>query len=195
MPDLRYAEAVRRQRAAIEAAQAEDEAKTAVREAWRTGHLQPFIITQVLDMRGLYGPGVDEACGVREPAVDQWEAGILYPSYEQVLALAMLTATTPAFLVTPHEPIGFEDTSMRFHLRKRDKRPPPLVRCFLPEAIHAATGTTSCPYCGLEYRPGVPTVLRCPLCRSEQNGRTVIDGGIATCPDCDGTWLAGDDDG
>lgn len=160
-------------------------------DAWQAGLVQPFIITQALDARNLYGPGVDEACGVREPAVDQWEAGLLYPSLGQLRALAVLTGLPVRFFTTAHEPVAFEDTTMRFHLKKRDKPPPPIVLCFLPEAIHAATGTARCPYCGLEYQPGVPTVLHCPLCRSEQRGRTRLEDGIGCCPDCGGTWLAG----
>lgn len=60
-------------------------------EAWRDGLVSPRAITAALDMRALYGPEVDEACGVQEPAVDQWEAGQLYPSWEQLDALARLT--------------------------------------------------------------------------------------------------------
>lgn len=60
-------------------------------EAWREGLVSPRAITAALDMRALYGPEVDEACGVQEPAVDQWEAGQLYPSWEQLEALSRLT--------------------------------------------------------------------------------------------------------
>ena len=51
-------------------------------------------ITAALDIRALYAPKVDRACGVEEPAVDQWEAAQLYPSWEQVEAPARLTGTT-----------------------------------------------------------------------------------------------------
>jgi hypothetical protein len=60
-------------------------------EAWRDGLVSPRAITTALDMRALYGPEVDLACGVQEPAVDQWEAGQLYPSWEQLEALSRLT--------------------------------------------------------------------------------------------------------
>lgn len=158
---------------------------------WRAGHLQPFTITWALDTRNLHGPEVDHACGVREPAIDHWETGTLYPTWPQLLALAVLTAHPVRYFTSVHEPIGFEHTTMRFHLRKRDKPPPPLVRCFLPEAIHATTGTRQCPHCRAEYRPGIPTILHCPHCRSEQTGRTRTEDGIATCPDCHGNWIAG----
>jgi hypothetical protein len=51
----------------------------------------PGRITVALDARGLKGPDVDEACGVAEPVVDLWEAGVLLPSREQVQAVASLT--------------------------------------------------------------------------------------------------------
>ena len=58
---------------------------------WRAGYIIPARITQALDLRSLYGPEVDAALGVEEPTVDRWEAGELYPTWEQVVALADLT--------------------------------------------------------------------------------------------------------
>lgn len=66
-------------------------------EAWREGLLSPRAITAALDMRELYGPEVDRACGVEEPAVDQWEAGQLYPSWEQLEALSKLSGFPAQF--------------------------------------------------------------------------------------------------
>lgn len=60
------------------------------RRAWEAGLVRPDMLTLWLDYRGLDGPGVDAACGVREPTVDLWEAGRVYPSWEQLLALAKL---------------------------------------------------------------------------------------------------------
>jgi hypothetical protein len=59
----------------------------------RAGRLapNPRRITLALDVCGLYGPEVDAACGVVEPAVDEWESGALVPTVEQVEALARLT--------------------------------------------------------------------------------------------------------
>lgn len=48
----------------------------------------PARISAALELRGLDGPQVDEACGVVEPAVDQWESGELIPTTAQVAALA-----------------------------------------------------------------------------------------------------------
>lgn len=53
-------------------------------EQWATGALAPYRITRALDAAELYGPDVDIACGAREPAVDDWEAGTRYPSFEQL---------------------------------------------------------------------------------------------------------------
>ena len=58
----------------------------------------PARITLLLDMHSLEGPEVDAACGAVEPAVDLWEAGLLIPSWEQVVLLARLVGVQPAFL-------------------------------------------------------------------------------------------------
>lgn len=70
----------------------------------------PWRITTALDLRGLDGPEVDQACGVEEPAVDQWEAEELVPTREQVQALARLTDFPVEFFYEPPEPI----TGMQF---------------------------------------------------------------------------------
>lgn len=64
----------------------------------------PSRITAALDIRQMYGPGVDEACGVREPAVDQWEAGTLIPTREQIHKLAVLTGYPESFFYLPPLP-------------------------------------------------------------------------------------------
>jgi transcriptional regulator with XRE-family HTH domain len=56
-----------------------------------TGRPEPSRITAALDLRGLYGPEVDQACGVEEPTVDQWETGELVPTPTQIKRLAILT--------------------------------------------------------------------------------------------------------
>lgn len=61
----------------------------------------PERITAALDVRGLYGPEVDRACGVEEPAVDLWEAGDLVPTAEQVEALSRLTGFPVRFFYMP----------------------------------------------------------------------------------------------
>lgn len=66
----------------------------------------PKRITLALDSRDLYGPEVDLACGVEEPAVDEWEAGTRIPTFEQMEALAELTGYPIGFFYRPDpEPI------------------------------------------------------------------------------------------
>lgn len=125
----------------------------AEQQAWKEGRLRPFVISQALDMCGLYGPDVDEACGTVEPAVDMWEAGQLYPTWNELKALAELTLYPIAFFTTAvHEAIAVEDTSLRFTLQPSEELPPRPVLCFEPAAIEAAAGTTQCPYCRLSSR-------------------------------------------
>ena len=112
-----------------------------VRDLWAAGKVVPHRITTALDMQGLYGPEVDEACGATEPDVDMWEAGTLYPTWEQVLALARLTDYPPRFFMMPisSAEVGV-DTTLRFHKiggQRADYRQPPPIRCFTPGAINA----------------------------------------------------------
>lgn len=69
---------------------------------WRAGRVIPHRITMALDLHGHHGPQVDAACGVEEPAVDMWEAGTLYPTWEQLQALAgICPQVTIAYFVLP----------------------------------------------------------------------------------------------
>lgn len=67
------------------------------KQLWAAGLVRPYLITAALDAKGLYGPEVDEACGVEEPTVDLWEAGQVYPTWEQLCALAELCQARPWF--------------------------------------------------------------------------------------------------
>lgn len=109
-------------------------------EAWRRGQVVPHRITTALDLRELYGPEVDRACGVEEPAVDEWEAGLRYPTWEQLQALAELTDFPPKFFtnILPAAPVRVSDTTLVFHMGKRDRiedREP--VLAFTPDAVRA----------------------------------------------------------
>jgi hypothetical protein len=66
--------------------------------------IQPERITQALDIRGLYGPEVDEACGGAEPMVDEWEAGIRTPTRDQLHRLSFLTGFPIVFFYRRPEP-------------------------------------------------------------------------------------------
>jgi hypothetical protein len=100
---------------------------------WRHGELRPCWITHALDFRGLYGPEVDEACGAKEPDVDLWEAGKLYPTWEQLLLLAKLTRYPLGAFTRRELPLPFEATSLRFHMLY-DERTEPVVD-FAPDAV------------------------------------------------------------
>ncbi len=107
---------------------------------WRSGELKPHLITAALDFKKLYGPEVDLACGAKEPDVDLWEAGKLYPTWEQLLLLAKLVEKTPRFLCGKHVPLQIAQTSMRFHVL--DVPAPPPVWSFEPEAVAATVAGT-----------------------------------------------------
>jgi hypothetical protein len=95
----------------------------------------PWRITVVLDAKGLYGPEVDEACGAAEPDVDLWEAGVLYPTWEQVQRLAELCGVTPRFLMDDDGILGttvWGQSTLRFHAPMDEVR---VVEKFTPEAI------------------------------------------------------------
>ncbi|MFD9947720.1 hypothetical protein ACFWYW_56780 [Nonomuraea sp. NPDC059023] len=67
----------------------------------------PYRITVALDYHGLYGPEVDIALGGVEPMVDDWEAGTLVPTREQIELLAKLTQFPVKFFYLPEpEPLG-----------------------------------------------------------------------------------------
>lgn len=109
---------------------------------WAAGLMVPRRISFALDEHELYGPEVDIACKAQEPDVDRWEAGELYPTWEQVLALAELTGTTPRFFMeSGWEPEPPAETSLRFHLPPSALNDPPSVTRFAPEAIAAMKAT------------------------------------------------------
>lgn len=102
---------------------------------WDAGLLVPHRITLALDSRGLEGPEVDAACGAAEPDVDRWEAGELYPTWEQLKLLSNLTglALRFFFVPAPKEPMW---TTLEYHLPNPEPLKPP-VREFKPGARSA----------------------------------------------------------
>lgn len=91
-------DARRRARALVAARQQADERLIA------HGTINLRRITQALDAGGHEGPEVDQACGVQEPVVDEWEAGTRTPTREQLGRLADLTGVTVAFFYLPDPP-------------------------------------------------------------------------------------------
>lgn len=120
---------------------------------WRSGLVQPWRITRVLDARGLYGPEVDQACGVQEPTVDLWEAGLVYPTFEQLCALAALVEITPGMLMyRGFEPLRARETTLRFHMDVEHLEEP--VMRFTVEAVALTlAGEGACPTCGHRGAP------------------------------------------
>ena len=106
---------------------------------WASGFVVPDTITLALDAMGFYGPEVDAACGAAEPDVDDWEAGTLYPTWEQLRLLAQLTGRTPIMFMRQHARMATW-TSAHFHWPQDEPDRPPVLE-FAPEAIAAMKAT------------------------------------------------------
>lgn len=123
------------------------ESEREARAAWELGDVVPHRITLALNIRQLYGPQVDEQCGVKEPAVDEWEAGTRYPSWEQLLALAELVEFDVRFF-TPDDPAAGaftpDDVVFACYRSRRNHNPrveiPPPILHFDPASVAAAVG-------------------------------------------------------
>lgn len=110
---------------------------------WRAGLVVPHNITIALDAQGLVGPEVDAACRAEEPEVDLWEAGRLYPRWDQLQALAELTGKIPRWFTEPHRGVPVDMTSLRFHLppsQVRALETPPVLR-YPDEVVARCPGT------------------------------------------------------
>lgn len=140
------------------------ERERAARNAWERGQVVPYRITIALG--DLEGPGVDEACGTHEPAVDEWEAGTRYPTWEQLLLLADLTGFDVQFFLMPEDGnIHALGPGVMFVCERSRRKwnpvveiPAPIVE-FTPEAI-AATLSDRCLAC-LDPRPGSRPIHTC----------------------------------
>ena len=102
---------------------------------WANGDLRPATITRAFDpyagggRYALYssttfvGTWVDEACGAHEPAVNSWEQGRVYPTWEQLCKLAALTEISLETLLnsptTPNALSGCIQTAVPFALAQR----------------------------------------------------------------------------
>lgn len=141
--DLLTAEALRER---AEAAAQRRASERDAHAAWQLGDVVPHRITLALDLRQLYGPEVDAACGVAEPAVDQWEAGTRYPTWEQLLALAELVDFDVRFFTVPEDQVHALGPGVIFICDRSKRRwnprveiPAPIVR-FDPAAVAATLG-------------------------------------------------------
>ena len=132
----------RRRTARAREREAAAESERRAYSAWRRGLVAPWRITYALDQGNHDGPEVDIACGTAEPAVDQWEAGSRYPTFEQLLLLAGLTGFTAEWFTLTDEPLDIRQTSMWGHLTKRERERwrPPILLC-ADNAIERCPGT------------------------------------------------------
>lgn len=130
----------------VQNAHGADEAK----RRWLRGQVVPHRVTLALDSRKLDGPGVDEACGVQEPAVDRWERGTLYPTWEQLCLLAVLTGFPIVFFAEPADENPIE-TNIRFRPsegRQVYQPQPRPVLAFTDKSIRRTLGARwVCPTC------------------------------------------------
>lgn len=101
--------------------QRDDRAASAAHRGWKLGVVAPWRITHALDAGGHEGPDVDIACGTEEPAVDEWEAGQRYPTFEQLLLLAELTGFPVDWFTRTDEPLDIRTTTLWMHMTKRER--------------------------------------------------------------------------
>ncbi|KAF0964935.1 MULTISPECIES: hypothetical protein [Rhodococcus] len=102
-------------------------------DLWQAGKLVPWYISHLLDSGRHSGPTVDIACHAEEPAVDLWEAGQLYPTWDQTVALARLLDVRVRDLTHP-------DARPHHHTNRPQRRLRDMaILSFEPSAVHAAT--------------------------------------------------------
>lgn len=108
------------------------------RELWRTGKLVPWYITRWLNRGQHNGPQVDIACRAEEPAVDNWELGRLYPTWDQTVALAQLLNIRVRNLTHP-------EAYPHHHPERPIRRPSRdvAILSFEPSAVQAVTRDTT----------------------------------------------------
>lgn len=117
------------------ATQYDTERTEAGRRAHAAGLIRPDLITFYLNANDLFGPEVDAQCGVREPTVDLWETGRVYPTWPQLEALARLCRITPDRFTGPHP----EEQGRYFICGRHGAAPTePRITRFDPLALAAA---------------------------------------------------------
>ncbi|MBM4574848.1 hypothetical protein GS896_27710 [Rhodococcus hoagii] len=111
-------------------------------QGWKLGLVAPWRITHALDAGNHQGPEVDIACGAEEPAVDEWEAGVRYPTFEQLTLLAELTGYAVDWFVRTDEPLDIRATTMWAHMtrREREQWTDPILTC-ADAAVEQCPGT------------------------------------------------------
>jgi hypothetical protein len=159
-----------RNRAARTQQDARDRENVAIaQQKWAAGLVVPHAITLALDEHSLYGPEVDIACGVQEPAVDLWEAGKLYPAWDQLLLLAKLTNKPARWFVDYQHNHAVVNLCYRSR-RTQAPEPPaaPILR--FPDEVVA-----QCPGTAIPTVPAVRSTVS-GICAKCHRRRTVIPG-------------------
>lgn len=111
------------------------------RQRWQAGLAVPARITFALDLCALHGPSVDEACGVTPPTVDRWEHGLVYPTWDQLCRLAVLTGFPVGFFTEDAEHLaGMSARFCRVEGYYVTERTPSLVLAFARNAINRTLG-------------------------------------------------------
>ncbi|AMM22891.1 hypothetical protein AX769_22425 (plasmid) [Frondihabitans sp. PAMC 28766] len=131
-------------RSGVMAAHAVDPTAAAVDQpaafaAWSAGALRPWRLTAACQRTGIGdGDWVDVACGaaldVQE--VDLWEAGGVYPKWEQLVRFAALTDTPLTELLNTDDDPDTRARVLPYARHPIQQRRNELRRCYLPEIVH-----------------------------------------------------------
>lgn len=73
--------------------------------------------------------------------MDRWEAGELYPTWDQLTLLAELTGRMPIMFMRRYARLSAQDTTARWHVPLEPEVPP--VLAFTVEAIAAMKASLS----------------------------------------------------
>lgn len=120
----------------------DDEYQPVANTLWMAVQLVPARITLALDFPNsddgpLEGDWVDRVLGVPVGHVDQYEAGVRYPTWNALENMRWLTGKSWSFWFKPV--LSADETSMRWHTRRGESLPPRPVNGFRHGAIGQPT--------------------------------------------------------
>lgn len=115
------------------------------RQGWETGAIVPHCITSALDLSGRRREALSAACGVPNETLQAWEAGIVYPTWDQLVALARETGVHPAFFAKAASSLDLISATLTMTLDIAEPQSEP-IHCFTDAALAAAEiGTDTFP--------------------------------------------------